>query len=401
MKTKSPSRFLVVLCLAAIVATAVLHTRANAAADQSKPFAPETQKAIEAAVNKELAAFGGNTPVPGVALGIWAPGKGTLVQGLGYSNLTPKTPLAVDDKFRVGSNTKTFVITVLLQLVDEKKLSLDDPLSKFDVGVKVPNAEHITVRELCQMRSGLMDAYNTPQMSKMDITVKSTFTPQQLVAFSAGNPPLFAPNAEWNYSNTNYLLLGLIIEAVAEHPVNEEITKRLVIPLGLHNTTFPMENPDMPLPYTHGFGLDAQKNWTDVTVSYSPSLTWSAGVMISDLPDMKKWVKAYVTGTTNSPATQKARLDCVPIGKYGMAFGLGIGCSGGWYGYTGGIAGYNTGAYYFPKEGATIIAFVNSQQETPDPGVANSIVRDITQILYPNNVAFPTDPNAPAKPATK
>jgi D-alanyl-D-alanine carboxypeptidase len=393
------SHLFVVLCFAVLIAASVLHTHADAAANENKPFAPETQKAIEAAVNKELAAFGGNTPVPGVALGIWAPGQGTLVKGIGYSNLAPQTPMAIDDKFRVGSNTKTFVITVLLQLIDEKKLSLDDPLSKFDVGVIVPNADHITVRELCLMRSGLLDAYHTPQMSKMDITVKSTFTPQQLVAFSAANPPLFAPNAEWNYSNTNYLLLGLIIEAVAKHPVNEEITKRLIVPLGLHDTTFPMENPDMPLPFTHGFELDAQKNWTDATVTYAPSLTWAAGVMISDMADMKTWVKAYVTGTTNGAATQKARLDCVPVGKYGLAFGLGIGCSGGWYGYTGGIAGYNTGAYYFPTEGATIIAFVNSQQEKPDPGVANAIFRDVTQILYPNNVAFPTDPSA--KLATK
>ena len=120
--------------------------------------------------------------------------------------------------------------------------------------------------------------------------------------------------------------------------------------------------------------------------------------MISDLADMKKWVKAYVTGANNSAATQKERLDCLPIGEYGLSFGLGIGCSGGWYGYTGGIPGYNTGAYYFPAQGATIIAFVNSQQERPAPGVANAIVRDITLILYPNNVAFPTDPNPTKTP---
>jgi D-alanyl-D-alanine carboxypeptidase len=115
---------------------------------------------------------------------------------------------------------------------------------------------------------------------------------------------------------------------------------------------------------------------------------------------MKKWVKAYVTGSTNSAATQKARLTCVPIGVEGLSFGLGIGCSGGWYGYTGGIPGYNTGAYYFPEKDATIIAFVNSQVEKPEPGVANSIVRDFTQILFPNNVAFPP-PGKPNQTAEK
>jgi D-alanyl-D-alanine carboxypeptidase len=358
----------------------------------------QTQAAISAAVTKELAAFGGNQPVPGAVVGIWAPGKGVFQKAYGYSNLTPQTPLALDDKFRIGSNTKTFVITVLLQLVDEKKLSLDDPVSKFDLGVKIPNGENITVRELCQMRSGLLDAYNAPQYDKITFTAQTAFTPQQMIATAVANPPLFLPGTQWNYSNTNYLMLGLIIEAVTHHKIQDEINTRLIVPLHLKNTTFPTTDPDMPAPFTHGFGLDPKKDWTDVTVSLSPTITWAAGVMISDMSDMKTWVHAYVTGSTNSAATQKERLTCLPTGGYQLSFGLGIGCSDGWYGYTGGIPGYNTAAYYLPAQGATIIAFVNSQQEKPDPGVANSIFRDITQILYPNNVAFPTDPNAPAKP---
>jgi D-alanyl-D-alanine carboxypeptidase len=149
----------------------------------------------------------------------------------------------------------------------------------------------------------------------------------------------------------------MIIEKVTGHTVADEIKNRLLIPLELKNTSYPVTDP--------------------------------AGVMVSDMADMKKWVKAYVTGSTNSAATQKARLACVPIGKEGLFFGLGIGCSGGWYGYTGGIPGYHTGAYYFPAKDATIIAFVNAQIEKPDPGVANSIVRDFTQILFPENVIFP------------
>lgn len=391
--------------LALISGAAVVHSSAFAADNQTKeastrPLPPEIQTAISTAINKELAAFGGQQPIPGAVVGFWAPGKGTFVRAVGDANIAPKTPMALDDKFRIGSNTKTFVITVLLQLVDEKKLSLDDPISKFDIGVKIPNGENITVRQLCQMRSGLLDAYNAPQYDNVTFTPKTTYTPQQMIATAVSNPPLFPPGAKWNYSNTNYLILGLIVEAVSHHPIQDEISKRLLIPLGLHNTTFPATNPDMPLPFTHGFGLDAKKNWIDVTVNLSPTIPWAAGAMISDLADMKKWVKAYVTGENNGAATQKERLDCLPVGQYGLSFGLGIGCSGGWYGYTGGIPGYNTGAYYFPSQGATIIAFVNSQQEKPAPGVANAIFRDITQILYPANVAFPTDPN-PTKTAPK
>jgi len=366
--------------------------------DTGKSFSPETQTAISTAIDKELAAFGGKQPVPGAVVAIWAPGKGTFIRAVGDANIAPKTPMAPDDKFRIGSNTKTFVITVLLQLIDEKKLSLDDPISKFDIGVKIPNGENITVRQLCQMRSGLLDAYNAPEYDNVTFTPTTTYTPQQMIATAVSNPPLFAPGTKWNYSNTNYLILGLIVEAVAHHPIQDEISKRLLVPLALHNTTFPVTNPDMPLPFTHGFGFDAQKNWIDVTVNLSPTISWAAGAMISDVADMKKWVKTYVAGENNSASTQKERLDCLPIGEYGLSFGLGIGCSGGWYGYTGGIPGYNTGAYYFPAQGATIIAFVNSQQERPAPGVANAIFRDITQIVYPANVAFPTDPNPTKTP---
>jgi D-alanyl-D-alanine carboxypeptidase len=397
VKTKAVIVCASALLVIAMAVSSALRSSAQRKGVAEKPFAPEIQKSIESAISKELDAFGGNRPVPGAVVAVWAPGKGSFVKGVGDSNIAPKTPMALDDKFRIGSNTKTFVITVLLQLVDEKKLSLDDPLSKFDIGVKIPNAENITVRQLCQMRSGLLDAYNAPQYDKVDFTVKTTFTPQQMIATAVANPPLFAPGAKWNYSNTDYLILGLIVETVSHHKIQDEISKRLLVPLALHNTSFPIESPDMPLPFAHGFGLDPKKDWIDVTVQLSPTISWAAGAMISDLPDMRKWVKAYVTGTNNGAATQKERLACLPTGAYQLAFGLGIGCSNGWYGYTGGIPGYHTGAYYFPEQSATIIALVNAQQEKPAPGVANAIVRDIAQILYPANVPFPTDPNAAAR----
>jgi D-alanyl-D-alanine carboxypeptidase len=357
--------------------------------NRPKGFSPEVEKAIEAAVNKNLAAFGGNQSIPGAVVGVWVPGKGTFVKGIGLSELSPKSSMLTDMKFRIGSNTKTFVVSVLLQLVDEGKLSLDDKLSKFDVGVKVPNAENITIRELCQMTSGLFEAYNTPEFDKMDVTPQMKIDPRQMIGFAVKQPPVFPPGKGWNYSNTNYLLLGLIIEAVTHKKVENEIKDRLLIPFNLRNTTFPIDNPDMPTPFSHGYALDKSKNWEDCTVELPPTLSWAAGAMISNMEDMKKWVKLYVTGKTNKRATQNTRLTCVPIGKPGMSFGLGIGCSGGWYGYTGGIPGYNTGAYYFPEKDATVIAFVNSQMEKPDPGVANSIVRDITRIITPENVAFP------------
>lgn len=384
---------LVALICVGLMGGASLHSSAKFASEAK--FSPVIEKRLDEAVAKELSAFGGKRPepgsVPGAVVGVWVPGQGEYVRAVGYSNLNPKKKMELTDKFRIGSNTKTFVISVLLQLVDEHKLSLDDAVSKFDIGVKIPNGENITVRELCQMRSGLIDAYHAPQYDNLQLTPETRLTPNELITTAVSNPPLFPPGTKWNYSNTNYLMLGLIIEAVTHKPANEEIERRMIVPLKLTQTTFPMTSVDIPVPYSHGFGLEKDK-WEDVTVTLYPSMTWTAGVMISDMSDMKRWVKDYVTGTTNSAATQKERLDCISVDKYGLSFGLGIGCSGGWYGYTGGIPGYNTGAYYMPEKGATIIAFVNSQIEAPDPGVANSIVRDFTEIVTPGNVAFPTEP---------
>jgi D-alanyl-D-alanine carboxypeptidase len=352
-------------------------------------ISPATQESLLAAVNKEMKAYGGKTAIPGAIIGVWMPGKQPWRLAYGLGNISPEEKMTLDDKVRVGSNTKTFVVTVILQLVDEKKLSLDDPISKFNLAEKVPNAEKITVRELCQMRSGLPDAYHSPEFDSMNVNPQTKITVPEMIGFAAKQPVLFAPGTKWNYSNTNYLLLGQIIEAVTHNSVADEISRRLLVPLKLNNTTYPVTDPGMPAPYAHGYGLNKDREWEDNTVSYPPALTGAAGVMISDMEDMKVWVKDYVTGATNSAATQKDRLDCLPIGKPGLSFGLGIGCSGGWYGYTGGISGYNTGAYYLPSKDATMIVFVMSQQEQPDPGVTNSIVRDFAQILFPDNVPFP------------
>ena len=376
-------RALAVLCA---VLPATLATNGVASAQQ---LPANVQAQISAAVNKELAAFGGVTPIPGAVIAVWVPGKGEFVKGFGYGQLSPHVPMALDDHFRVGSNTKTFVATVLLQLVDEKKLKLDDTIAHFSLGVTVPNENKITLRQLAEMRSGIIDMYAVPGVQKESEAVWASRTPRQWVALAGKQPPLFAPGAKWNYSNTNWFILGLVIEKVTHDTIEHQIESRLLTPMGLSQTTFPTTDRNMPSPYAHGYSLDdAKKQWKDESAVLAPSVSWAAGVMISDMADMKKWVKAYVTGTTNSAASQKARLTCLPTGTGNLAFGLGIGCSAGWYGYTGGITGYNTGAYYFPATGITIVAFINSQVEQPFPGVANAIFRDLARIVTPNNVPF-------------
>jgi D-alanyl-D-alanine carboxypeptidase len=351
-------------------------------------LSPGIQNAIGIAVNKELAAYGGSQPVPGAVVGVWVPGRGEFARGFGYAHLATRSPMALDDRFRIGSNTKTFVATVLLQLVDERKLSLDDTIGQFNLGVHVPNEKRITLRQLAEMRSGIVDAYSIPAVQKQSDSWWTHQTPKQWVAIAAKEPPLFAPGAKYNYSNTNWFLLGLVIEKVTHDTIQNEIHRRILAPMSLGHTSFPTTNWGMPTPYAHGYSLNGKGQWSDESAVLAPSVSWAAGAMISDMGDMKRWVKAYVTGTTNGAASQRARLTCLPTGEGNLSFGLGIGCSAGWYGYTGGITGYNTGAYYMPAAGATVVVFVNSQREKPFPGVANAIFRDIAKIVTPKNVPF-------------
>ncbi len=189
-------------------------------------FPAALRNAISAAVGKELAAYGGSTPIPGAVVGVWVPGKGEFVKAFGYANLAPRVAMATTDHFRIGSNTKTFVATVLLQLVDEKKLALDDTIAHFGLGVTVPNANTITVRELAEMRSGIIDMYAVPGVQKEKESVWASRSPKQWVNFAGTQPPLFAPGTKYNYSNTNWFILGLIIENVTHDTVAHQIESR-------------------------------------------------------------------------------------------------------------------------------------------------------------------------------
>src|SRR5262245_5466829 len=347
---------------------------------------PSVQSAIVASVENNRKRFGGHEPVPATLIGIWDNKGGSFIRAFGYADLEKKVPLTPADHFRIGSNTKTFVISVLLQLVAEKKLSLDDPLSRFSLGVTIPNAEGITVRELCEMRSGLFEGYDTPEFAKLNMKVPKDFNPRMIVAWAMKQKPYFAPGKGYHYSNTNYLLLGMIIEDITKDSVGNQIRKRLLEPFGLTQTFFP-ETQEMPNPWARGYGLNKEGNWEDVSNTIPVALMGSAGEMISDMNDIRRWIELYATGKTCGAGTYDDLIKCIPfLGN--TSFGLGITCSEGWYGYTGALPGYNTADYYSPETGLTIVAWINYQAKEPVEGVASVMVRDIARILTPDHIPF-------------
>ena len=372
-----------------VCAYTVTMTTVGAATKAVSVASPATQRAIVAAVEKDRQIYGGRTPVPGVLIGVWDGAGGSFIRTFGYANLAKRQPLSPADHFRIGSNTKTFVVAVVLQLADEHKLALDGPVTRFNIGVTVPNAKNITIRQLCNMRSGLFEAYDTPQFERVFENPKASMPDTgTIVKWAVEKKPYFPPGHGYHYSNTNYLILGSIIETVTHDSVADQIRKRLLVPFKLTQTSYP-DAEAMPDPWAHGYGLDKNRNWEDVSGTVPVSIMGAAGAMISDMADMKRWITLYVTGKTSSPAMHRELMDCVPTGAPGVGFGLALGCGNSWYGYTGGLPGYNTANFYFPKTGATIVAWVDVQSNKPAPGVANAMFRDIARIVTPNNDPLP------------
>jgi D-alanyl-D-alanine carboxypeptidase len=350
---------------------------------------PSVQRAIAATVEKNRAIYGGRTPVPGVLVGVWDADGHSYVHGFGYADLQAKRPLTIADHFRIGSNTKTFVASVILQLAREGKLRLDDPLSTFNIGVTIPNGAHITIRQILDMRSGLFEAYDVPELSAMEVTDSTRFDPRQVIRWAVAQKPYFAPGQGYHCSNTGYLIAGLIIEAVTHDTLKHEIEQRLLVPFKLTQTSVP-DTQAMPAPAALGYGVDAKRQWEEVGNSTPVSLMGAAGDMISDANDIRHWIKLFVNAQTGEASGFSAIAQC-KLFDGNLGFGLGLACAGDdWYGYTGGLPGYNSAEYYSTKTGMTVLVWVDVQNGTPAPGVANAIFRALAGIFEPGSNPFNT-----------
>ncbi|MGQ0568282.1 MAG: serine hydrolase domain-containing protein, partial [Armatimonadota bacterium] len=173
------------------------------------------------------------------------------------------------DQFRIASLTKTFVAVVVLQLVGEGKLSLDDAVENRLPGL-VPNGRNITIRYLINHTSGLFDYVEDQNVFRRLVSNTSrVWSPQELIAVGTSHKALFAPGRGWAYSNTGYLLLGLIVEKVTGISLGEELRQRIFVPLGLRGTTFPT-TPHIVGPHAHGsflMGKPPAQDGTTVTPS--------------------------------------------------------------------------------------------------------------------------------------
>lgn len=328
---------------------------------------------------------------PGFNVGIWIPGGGEWQNSFGVADKTTAEKMSLDNHFRIGSITKTFVVTAVLQLVDKGDISLDDKISKYIDNV--PNGNEITLRQLANMTSGLANYTEDEEWVTKSIYTKNdrNIPASELLEVAFKLPPTFAPGKGWHYSNTNTVLLGQVIEKVSGLSLDKYLQENIFTPLALENTSYPVDEK-LPLPYAHGYTkqtLDGKE--ADVTLN-NPSWTNAAGQIISTFADLKIWAKALGTGALLSENAFKERLNWVTLAPNTekRKYGLGIGSNSGWLTHTGSLPGYNCVIAYLPEKQAIIVVTVNSDIDLvvgeKNVPLADSVFEAVTKIVTPDNV---------------
>ena len=341
--------------------------------------AADLTAALDAAVHHAFATSG----IPGVIVGLSIPGTVDFVRAVGVSDTATGRPMSVDDHTRIGSVTKTFTGTAILQLVDQGRIRLDDPISRYVPGV--PSGDVITLDMLGRMRSGLFDyteddaftLRTTPELRQGPDA--APYTSQDLLAVAFAHPLNFAPNTKMEYCNTNFVLLGMVIEKVSGQPFGQYLQQNILGPLGLTETSYPT-NGLMPEPFAHGYSQVPGSDTVEDATLWNPAVASTAGAMISTFRDLKAWMPAVAHGALLAPSTQANRLsEFGPDTSYSFA----IDDVNGWVGHNGAIPGYVTIGGYLPQRDATLIVISNSDK---DPAASARIAAAVTSVVSPDHI---------------
>ncbi|WP_051838544.1 serine hydrolase domain-containing protein [Streptomyces sp. NRRL WC-3742] len=294
----------------------------------------------------------------------------------GIADLDTRAPADPRGRFRIGSATKTFVATTLLQLVGEGRLDLDDRLECLLPGI-VAHSTDITVRRLMNHTSGVAEYTKDPAFEFFEQSWLTTrryrsYSLRDLVDIANRYPPDFAPGQDWNYSNTNYVLVAMIIEKLTGHPWNDEVTRRIIRPLHLTGTSAPADFPFVPGPHAHGY-FKLGTGPVDVTV-LNPSMAGPSGGIISTTADLTAFLRALLGGRLLRPAELAAMQRTTDRGE-GRTYGLGLQrmdtpC-GAFWGHAGGIPGYLTMMLSSPDGGRQVAASTNPY-DVPDEAAARA-----------------------------
>lgn len=369
---------------------------------------PSPLKTIDiVSLQSALAKTAKDMNIPGALVLLRTP-QGEFAVPYGTTKLNASTEPDINTHFRIASVTKTMTAAVIVLQAQEGKLSFADPVSKFLPNV--PNGNHISIADLLKMRSGLYNYTESPILSdSLDKQPEKVWTTQEILAIAFGQPPYFKPDAAYNYSNTNYALLGLIAEKLDKKPLDKIFKERLFDPLGMKNTLLPTSNK-LPQPHSHGYQYGstsyalvdkpypedmqaAAKNGslqpTDYTL-LSPSYALAAGGVISTAHDLAIWVKALVGGKVFNADYQNIWMNSLQAEDKdkpdGQQYGYGVvkitvGPNRIYY-HGGEYPGYNTFMGYDPDNKVTLIVWTNMDISIDGQLTANSIMIKMLEQIY-------------------
>jgi D-alanyl-D-alanine carboxypeptidase len=378
---KSVKRPTTLLVLSLVITALALSSCGKSDSGTSSDALPrETQRRLDEIVDDAMARDG----IPGAIVGVWAPGRGTWVAVKGQADISPERAMQAGDRYRIGDVTATFTSTVVLQLVDEGRVKLDDSLQVYFPGA--PQVAGITVRQLLNHTSGLFDYRDDEAFQGvMKQQPGRRWSPEELVGIAFTHPAEFPPGQEFHYSDTDYIILGLLVEATTASDLEEEVNRRVIDRLGLINTYF-IHNPAMAGQYSHGYLQTGGGTLQDVSNTYDPSWVWAAGAMTSNQDDLAAYARSLANGDLISRAAQRERLQTVPADLNGsrIYYGLGIVSWQGFLGHTGYYPGYDCAVFYHPVHEATIVVFFNRTTPGTD-SAAQRVFQEIAETLYPTS----------------
>jgi D-alanyl-D-alanine carboxypeptidase len=319
---------------------------------------------LTATIDKAAQAGLAQAAAPGAIVTVQSP-AGLFIKAYGVADPATGAPMTADMYQRVGSVTKTFTATLIMQLAADGELSLDDPVSKYIPGVT--NGD-ITIRMLADMTSGISSYTLDDAWQKVYFSESyRVWSPDELMKIGlALKPQDFAPGTAFDYSNTNTILLGKIIEDVTGESYQDVLKERILTPLSMSQTVFPAGSADYPSPHPQGFTLQGGHGTPDDpanTTDWNPSWGWTAGELISTATDLLRFDRAEATGAGLLPAEQQIeRLRSFREfnGAGNGGYGLGWGCQNGWVGHAGELPGYNTSMFYSTSGDVSVITMTNS-----------------------------------------
>jgi D-alanyl-D-alanine carboxypeptidase len=340
---------------------------------QKKILTAENIVKLQAAADKIMR----DKVVPGMIVYIGVEGEGELNITRGVANLVTSEPMNINNYFRLASVTKTFTTETALILVDEGKIDLNKTISYYlPEYPTLPGKDNITVRMLGNMTSGFIDALDDSALGAAYYGSQGTvkFTPEQLIVPLLTSHLIFTPGTQYKYCNSNTIILGLIIKKVTGQDLKDVLAAKIFQPLRMTHTLWPETN-FLPTPYSHAYTSKLGVVNQDVTY-WGNSWGNAAGILISNIADLKIWVKELYERKLLSSNTKNERFQ---FGVPDAGYGFGVERFMDWAGHSGGIAGWNNMVFYQGVKKISVIISCNSLDDVP----ASAAFPAFGQILDP------------------